>query len=784
MERENFYILLDLSVDPPETNPKTIEAAIAEKQADWSRLRNHPSKGLQAQKYITLIPEIRQVMSDVRLREKEAQSARDHFLKDKESKYPAIDSNIDILMGKGFVAKEEIIRLASVHGLSESEIQSRITAKKEEKFGKIDQQIRLRMAKGYLTEAEIERLAKRHNLKTDEIKLRIHCPVRKNGNAKNEPPPRQLDRSIEKALRDNLKIIGKTSLYDFLELPESADLEQLQEAAVTKKKTLAAIGKKSADLTAGNTLAGHCFTVFKTEESRTAYDVGLAKSKLAELDSDIDISGINGRIRPEYYEILVQKAMDFGMEKEEAKRYIKEYCKRKKWSVEVPHHKKRRQLIAGVVALTLIAVVIAAGWMTLNSQRAEARKTAFADLIRKVEQEQSPDSRVLMLQHYIRNHQGQNEFSEFVEDARRRIDQYYARLAETAFKDKMASVDVLAQKDEYEAAKAVIADYLKSNPPPSFAQKAAAEISNIDRQIENRDFNAVSRVMLEGRADEKIEAIRVYLETHPKGAHAAQAKQMRNDISTEYYIFVKNALYTREADMDWSGCAELAKNYIDLYDNSYSDQLQQQLALYKEKIRQDRIFSALKQKAEDFGQDYRAAIKMYRDYLAAYPDVTFSDRIAEEINSLEYRLQEKKTAEAEEEIEKLLYQSGDRFTRKSEGVILDKRTGLMWALHDSSISLPDTCLSHKEAEAYVDGLTTGGYSDWRLPTADELVAIYKQVPYFPTLGEKWYWTSNSYSSYSDGWRKVIDTITSSPDNKGMERRDSFECGTVRAVRGK
>ncbi|MFW5975437.1 MAG: hypothetical protein ACOCP6_01625, partial [Desulfosalsimonas sp.] len=163
MERENFYILLELSCDPPETDPEVIEKAITKKQSEWSRLRNHPTKGLHAQKCINMIPEIRRVMKDDALRAKEAEAASELLTRDRESKYPEIDRHIDILMGKGYVTPEEKIRLASVHGLDESQIQDRLNARKNEKYSRIDQQITLRMAKGYLTESEVEKIAKRNS---------------------------------------------------------------------------------------------------------------------------------------------------------------------------------------------------------------------------------------------------------------------------------------------------------------------------------------------------------------------------------------------------------------------------------------------------------------------------------------------------------------------------------------------------------------------------------------------------------------------------------------------
>ncbi|MFO7931345.1 MAG: hypothetical protein R6U97_08050, partial [Desulfosalsimonas sp.] len=413
MERENFYILLELSCDPPETDPEVIEKAITKKQSEWSKLRNHPTKGLHAQKCINMIPEIRRVMKDDALRAKEAEAARELLARDRESKYPEIDRHIDILMGKGYVTPEEKTRLASVHGLDESQIQNRLNARKNEKYRRIDQQITLRMAKGYLTESEVEKIAKRNSAKHEEVMQRVRCPVVKTKKSPEAAAPRKLDRSIEKTIHENLKLLNKSSLYDFLGLPESADLETLQKAAEHKKKQLAKSSKKDAVATASNTLAGQCITIFKSEENRIAYDVSLARAKLAALDSDIDIAGINGKVRPEYFEILVNKAVDFGMEKHEAVQYIRDYCRRKKLAIESAPDKRRKYIITAASAAVIVVIMAAAGAFFYADHRSQARETEFEEMIKQVDNTKQPRAKIQLLQTFADNHGDDDGYGQY-----------------------------------------------------------------------------------------------------------------------------------------------------------------------------------------------------------------------------------------------------------------------------------------------------------------------------------------------------------------------------------
>ncbi len=783
MERENFYILLELSIDPPETDPETIESAITRKQSEWSRMRNHPTKGLQAQKYISMIPEIRRVMNDPDLREKEAAAAKDSNVKDKTDKIAEIDRHIDILMGKGYISKEDIVRLAQVHEIAENEIQDRIRIKKDEKYTRIDQQLSLRMAKGYITEEEINKLAKRHNFKPEDIKSRVYNPMLKNGKTKTPSAPRQMDRSLEKSIRENLKIVDKKSLYDFLSLHESTELEALQEAAIEKKKQLASAGKKDARVTAGNTLAGYCVTIFKNEETRIAYDISLAKSRLAELDSDIDVSGFNGKIRNEYYEVLVRKAMDFGMEKHEAERYIKDYCKRKKWTIEPPKGTKRKLMMVAAGVCVLLAVLSTAGFLYVNHREEQAINRQYEGLIARVDASNNVDEQVSALRQFIQSHQGDKKYEALVDDARRRIDIRLSKKDEKQYAEMSSRVDSWLRDEDFDTAKSQIADYLETNPPAQYVANARKKMAEIDSMAEKRDFEALSRIVIEADIAEKIRALTDYIEKYPDGKNLSQVKDMLNDMGNEYYIYVENALEKAEADKNWEECEALARGYIELYDNSHADTLKGELARYRQNIRQEQVFQALQQKATHAGEDYVRARRVYTDYLKAYPNTPIKKRIDEEVVRLDRLIRKAEAERMKNQLADMIRSSGGRFIETGEGVVKDTETGLMWTLLDSAATADKPCMPFDDAAAYTEDLSTGGYSDWRLPTATELSNIYKTDPAFPVLEEKWYWSADSYSGYSEEWYKIVDTITVSPGGKAMEtRRDSRECGVVRAVK--
>jgi hypothetical protein len=60
-----------------------------------------------------------------------------------------------------------------------------------------------------------------------------------------------------------------------------------------------------------------------------------------------------------------------------------------------------------------------------------------------------------------------------------------------------------------------------------------------------------------------------------------------------------------------------------------------------------------------------------------------------------------------------------RFIAYDNGTVLDTKTNVVWAASDNGVAL-----SWPDAKAYCESYRGGGYTDWRLPTREELVGLY------------------------------------------------------------
>ena len=85
----------------------------------------------------------------------------------------------------------------------------------------------------------------------------------------------------------------------------------------------------------------------------------------------------------------------------------------------------------------------------------------------------------------------------------------------------------------------------------------------------------------------------------------------------------------------------------------------------------------------------------------------------------------------------------------SKNIVLDSSNGLIW--QDDAV-VKTTTRTWTDALTYCEGLSTGGYDDWRLPNQNELRSIIDKSRVNPSLSPKFvnfasslYWSSTTYA---------------------------------------
>lgn len=283
---QNYYLLLDLPLDPPELNWSAIEKRIEEKQRQWSKeTTDNPRKAMFAKQSLEQIADMRLVLKDENKRKELAAEALNIWKQDQET---------------ARLALHEAVRMASL--------------------------------KGHLSEDEIPLLAKKHKVTETEVRAIAKVPIQ----PVETPETQLLDKSKARNIRERLALVGHSSLYDFLGLNSGSSAKALEEKAKEKDAEIRSNANKTAELTAAGELVGHCFDLFADKDKRAAYDASLAYERLAELDNAMEAVGLTKKIAPQAYDELMRLGIELGLNEQQAAQHIESYAAKRKWAVQIP----------------------------------------------------------------------------------------------------------------------------------------------------------------------------------------------------------------------------------------------------------------------------------------------------------------------------------------------------------------------------------------------------------------------------------------------------------------
>jgi hypothetical protein len=128
----------------------------------------------------------------------------------------------------------------------------------------------------------------------------------------------------------------------------------------------------------------------------------------------------------------------------------------------------------------------------------------------------------------------------------------------------------------------------------------------------------------------------------------------------------------------------------------------------------------------------------------------------------------------------------DRFITYDDGTVLDTRMNLMWAAHDNGADI-----NWFDANSYCMKYRGGGYTDWRMPTQNELAEMYYKYRYYESdsgadvhttnlirLTNVWVWSSQMEN---DGYNN-FDFNIGSPSHNAESYKGFIRALPVRSVK--
>jgi outer membrane protein assembly factor BamD (BamD/ComL family) len=342
--------------------------------------------------------------------------------------------------------------------------------------------------------------------------------------------------------------------------------------------------------------------------------------------------------------------------------------------------------------------------------------------------------------------------------------------------DLIAKVEAKGSDDE--AVRQVYLSYLKEHPDSSLETEIRNRVAALEAKIRAEEaWNEIIDYVVseKDKLDEGISKLRKYLAQNPSGEHSEEASEKIKELEEQ------------RDDVMWDGV-------VAAYDNSKipPERKVALLEAFMEKNTTGKHLAEAEEKLKGLeGELDKAAWMRVARYADNY-SVSIADRI-KKVNSYvnqnpsskysqhaQTRLRKLRRLQTEEgRIRSLVAKTGNAFSYRN-GIITDNRTRLMWAAFDSYLDLRK-CLRYEAIGQYVRRLNYGGYTDWRLPSEDELQLVYMNKPFLPTATDgEWYWTSGPLSS------GMVPVVFSDKRTGSSSARieTSVGCGSVRAVRGR
>lgn len=286
VKRENYYLMLGLSLDPPVRDVATIEKTIKSKEAEWNRKVGHPTQGLLFKKYASMVPDMR-----------------------------------DVLLG----------------GALDQEINGALEHVKRELAELLD----TIAASGECTETQVKALcAKVPQFSEKKIRGMIKVPIVAKSTPKFTPPKKPAeprvkptdDATMNKFAR-LLEVLNIENIYDFLGCSRTVSFETMRQEASKVSAGVSKAMTKTAEVSAKGELAGLVLNYFKSAEAKVAYDLALksytAQKKLVE--DRFPLRCVDKTVSLANYQASIADCRAIGMAQDEAEYFVYHfYCEQRK----------------------------------------------------------------------------------------------------------------------------------------------------------------------------------------------------------------------------------------------------------------------------------------------------------------------------------------------------------------------------------------------------------------------------------------------------------------------
>ena len=280
---ENYYVVLELFLDPPEKDWTKLNEKIDEKKNEWNKKRNRPD-GLKFASLCERIETFREELKDEKFRKSQANAAR--IIKFKE-----LDSLLDQVAVGDCVAPKQVEQL-------------------------------VKRFQNVFSEKTIRDRVQRQKTIAEPKPTTLPPPPKPN----DDPTVIQCDSITLKKIRDCLDVLGKSDVYAALGLSRSSSLTTLNDGAQKLIELACNSIRKTSEVSVSGELGGLLKSVFKTENHRKGFDLSWSRFQIEEkLKTTFNLRAADKTVTRENFERSVQDIVQEGASVEYAQWYAYDY---------------------------------------------------------------------------------------------------------------------------------------------------------------------------------------------------------------------------------------------------------------------------------------------------------------------------------------------------------------------------------------------------------------------------------------------------------------------------
>ena len=536
------------------------------------------------------------------------------------------------------------------------------------------------------------------------------------------------------------------------------------------------IAQKDAFVTASGVLAGQCISIFKTDESRYAYDLSRARALLKNLSKEISLAANNNSIRLEYYHHLLRKAVSFGTLPDEARQHILDFCQSKSWTVELPKKKRNLKRYARVALVTLSVFLVAGSIFWYFYFKNQRLADEYTNALKLAAAQPSLEAQIRIFEDYLRNASD----ADLRERAAGNIESLQKRIVQRNFKTVNEAAEKLYADQRYEEIQDLYTQFLSRHGNSAWAKEIQAQYDKLPALLDDRDYQNLVNIPPD-EAERIAHTAALYLRQHPEGQHTQEVNSILKKIEAPYYRNLENALSQCETNENWQECIQLSNRFIAVYrDSRFALNLKEKRDGYQIRLQNKAVLDALVAKAGGKDADPEKIGTVLEAFLQSSSNSPAAPLVQSELAKIKSQLGFRERELEMERLRRVLNEDKGRFSIQKPDTVFDSKTKLTWMLLDSRLST-GRCMTYEEAHQYVKSMKLGGYSDWRLPKAQELSALLTAPSPFMGATIDWYWSSDSFKRYSGGWIILVDVV-SPISGISTTKHDAKDCGWFRAVR--